>query len=100
MREVLIKAKGSPISVGVFIQVTDRPFERVYAAIDPGPDGRAALDLGVRVALRDRYGLPDLPKPDPQMLQIAEKIVEQQSGEFDPSEFRDRYEEALRALID
>ena len=43
---------------------------------------------------------PDLPKPDPQMLQIAEKIVEQQSGEFDPSEFRDRYEEALRALID
>ena len=36
--------------------------------------------------------VPDLPKPDPQMLQIAEKIVEQQSGEFDPSEFRDRYD--------
>ena len=34
------------------------------------------------------------------MLQIAEKIVEQQSGDFDPSEFRDRYEDALRALID
>ena len=27
---------------------------------------------------------PDLPKPDPRMLEIAEKIVEQQTGEFDP----------------
>jgi DNA end-binding protein Ku len=34
------------------------------------------------------------------MLQIAEEIVEQQSGNFDPSEFRDRYEDALRALIE
>jgi len=34
------------------------------------------------------------------MLQIAEKIVEQQSGKFEPSEFTDRYEEALRELID
>jgi DNA end-binding protein Ku len=34
------------------------------------------------------------------MLQIAEKIVEQQSGDFDPSEFRDRYEDALRAVIE
>jgi hypothetical protein len=41
-----------------------------------------------------------LPKPDAAMLQIAEKIVEQQSGDFDPSEFRDRYEDALRALIE
>ena len=48
----------------------------------------------------DEIGRPDLPKPDPQMLQIAEKIVEQQSGEFDPSEFVDRYEDALRALIE
>jgi DNA end-binding protein Ku len=48
----------------------------------------------------DEVALPDLPKPDPKMLQIAEKIVEQQSGDFDPSEFRDRYEDALRALIE
>lgn len=45
-------------------------------------------------------GHPDLPKADPKMLEIAEKIVAQQSGEFDPSEFADRYEDALRALID
>src|SRR6478672_3569750 len=43
---------------------------------------------------------PALPKPDLQMLAIAEKIVEQQAGEFDPAEFVDRYEDALRAMID
>jgi len=43
---------------------------------------------------------PALPKPDPKMLAIAEKIVEQQSGEFDAAEFVDRYEDALRAMIE
>lgn len=41
----------------------------------------------------------NLPKPDPRMLQIAEKIIEQQEAKFDPSEFKDRYEDALRDLI-
>ena len=27
-------------------------------------------------------------------------VIDQQSGDFDPSEFTDRYEDALRALID
>src|SRR5204863_8732962 len=43
---------------------------------------------------------PPLPKADPQMLAIAEKIVEQQAGEFDPAEFVDRYEDALREMIE
>jgi DNA end-binding protein Ku len=43
---------------------------------------------------------PPLPKPDAQMLAIAEKIVEQQAGDFDPAEFVDRYEDALRDLIE
>jgi DNA end-binding protein Ku len=33
------------------------------------------------------------------MLQIAEKIIAQQEGKFDPSHFKDRYEDALRELI-
>ena len=37
---------------------------------------------------------------DPQMIAIAEKIIEQQEGPFDPSQFVDRYEEALKALIE
>ena len=37
---------------------------------------------------------------DPAMISIAEKIIEQQEGTFDPSQFVDRYEEALKALIE
>jgi DNA end-binding protein Ku len=36
---------------------------------------------------------------DPAMIAIAEKIIEQQEGPFDPSQFVDRYEEALKELI-
>ena len=42
----------------------------------------------------------DLPKPDQRMLEIAEKIIEQQEADFDPTEFKDRYEDALRELIE
>lgn len=57
VREVLARAQKSPVNVGVFIQGTDRPFERVFAAIDAGPDGRAALDLGARIAHNNRSKL-------------------------------------------
>ncbi|HVY87827.1 MAG TPA: Ku protein [Hyphomonadaceae bacterium] len=39
-------------------------------------------------------------KPDAAMISIAEKIIEQQEGPFDPSQFVDRYEEALKQLIE
>ncbi len=39
-------------------------------------------------------------KPDAGMISIAEKIIAQQEGPFDPSQFVDRYEEALKALIE
>ncbi|MNS09797.1 putative DNA repair protein YkoV [compost metagenome] len=39
-------------------------------------------------------------KPDAGMISIAERIIEQQEGPFDPSQFVDRYEEALKALIE
>jgi DNA end-binding protein Ku len=42
--------------------------------------------------------IPDM-KPDRQMVDIAEKIIAQLEGPFDPEEFRDRYEESLRDLI-
>jgi DNA end-binding protein Ku len=37
---------------------------------------------------------------DPSMISIAEKIIEQKEGAFDPSQFVDRYEGALKALIE
>lgn len=49
VRDVFATARPEPIHVGVFIQGTDQPFERIYAAVDSGHDGRAALDLAVRI---------------------------------------------------
>jgi DNA end-binding protein Ku len=42
--------------------------------------------------------IPDA-KPDEKMVDIAERIIEQLEGPFDPTQFDDRYEEALKALI-
>jgi len=33
--------------------------------------------------------------PDPEMLELAERLIERKSGAFDPSEFRDRYHDAV-----
>ncbi|WP_374470839.1 Ku protein [Phenylobacterium sp.] len=38
-------------------------------------------------------------KPPAAMIDIAAKIIDQLEGPFDPSQFNDRYEDALRALI-
>lgn len=38
-------------------------------------------------------------KPPEQMIDIATKIIDQLEGPFDPSQFNDRYEDALRTLI-
>jgi predicted lipid-binding transport protein (Tim44 family) len=37
---------------------------------------------------------------DTEMLAIADAIIEQRTEKFDPSKFRDRYQEALRELIE
>ena len=58
------------------------------------------LRTAEEVRAMDQIPHPDLPRADKSMLEIAEKIIDQQSGDFDPSEFTDRYEDALRALIE
>lgn len=50
VRQVLAHAKALPINIGVFVQGTAHPFDRVYAAFDSSPDGQAALSLAVRIA--------------------------------------------------
>jgi DNA end-binding protein Ku len=37
---------------------------------------------------------------DPEMVAVATTIIERRAGAFDPSEFRDRYQEALRELVE
>ncbi len=42
--------------------------------------------------------IPDV-KADPEMLQLAEKLIEQKVTHFDPKAYEDRYETALMAMI-
>ena len=43
--------------------------------------------------------IPDA-KPDPEMLDLAETLIDKKSAKFDPSKFHDRYVDALRELIE
>lgn len=44
----------------------------------------------------------DIPgsKPDTGLIEMAEELIEKKSGKFDPSDFKDKYQVALRELID
>ncbi len=74
--------------------------ERI-CALEPRDKGILLTTLRTHDEIRATSEVFDrsLPKPDSKMLQIAEKIVEQQQAKFDPRHFKDRYEDALRALI-
>jgi DNA end-binding protein Ku len=70
--------------------------------IEPRGKGLIAWSLRTKDEVRDSGDFfDDIPahKADRNMVAIAEKIIEQQEGPFDPSEFNDRYEDALRDLI-
>lgn len=72
-------------------------------ALEPRDRGIVATTLRsheeVR-AMKDYFA--DIPaiRPDPEMIAIAAKIIAQKEADFDPSEFKDHYEEALRELIE
>jgi DNA end-binding protein Ku len=38
-------------------------------------------------------------EPEKEMLELAERLIEQKSAKFDPSEFHDRYQDALLELV-
>jgi len=71
-------------------------------AIEPREHGLVCFSLRMRdEVVSMSKALESVPhvKPDRQMMDIAEKIIAQLEGPFDPDEFRDRYEESLRDLI-
>ena len=74
--------------------------ERI-CALEPRDKGILLTTLRTHDEIRATSQVFDrsLPRPNAQMLQIAEKIIEQQDAKFDPSRFKDRYEDALRELI-
>lgn len=74
-RMVMIEPRGTGMAL-----ITLRAFEEVRPAEFIEADSDGAIDT--------------------EMLAIARAIIDQRTGKFDPSEFRDRYQEALRELID
>lgn len=90
--------KSGQIALGRIVMSTR---ERIIA-LEPRGKGILAYTIRSDAEIRqpdEIFGEISSAKADPAMIAIAEKIIEQQEGPFDPSQFVDRYEEALRALI-
>ena len=72
-------------------------------ALEPQGKGIVCWSLRTKGEVRNAEDyfrdIPDA-KADKGMIAIAEKIIEQQEGAFDPSTFNDRYEDALKRLIE
>lgn len=82
-------------------RVTMHTRERLMA-VEPRGRGLLAYTLRARDEVVDiESAFEELPssKPDKRMIEIAEQIIAQQEGPFQPEMFEDRYENALRALI-
>jgi DNA end-binding protein Ku len=92
-------ARTGKVALG---RVVTHQRERLLA-IEPHGLGMTAWALRSHNEVRNAAdyfdAIPDR-SPDPNMVAIAKKIIEQQEGPFDPSELNDRYEDALRALIE
>jgi DNA end-binding protein Ku len=91
-------ARSRQIALGRVVLSTR---ERILA-LEPRGEGILAYSLRTDAEVRKEseiFGSIARTKPDPGMIDIAEKIIEQKEGPFDPSKFVDRYEEALKALI-
>ena len=71
-------------------------------ALEPRGRGIVAYSLRTYGEVRPQQEFFDaIPEhePDEKMVDIAERIIEQLAGPFDPTQFDDRYEDALKALI-
>jgi Kef-type K+ transport system membrane component KefB len=74
VREILDKARALPVHVACVIHGGGRPLDRVFAVVDRGTHGRAALDLALRVALRKKSGLHAVLVPEDGNAEDAELL--------------------------
>ncbi|MEQ8751532.1 MAG: Ku protein, partial [Amphiplicatus sp.] len=83
-------------------QLAVRGSEQVVS-LKPCGDGMVLETLRYAGEVRDAHGFFDeigAEKPDKQLLDLAEKLIEDKSAPFDATEFRDRYVDALKELIE
>ena len=96
IREAMKKAKK--VALGRVVMHTR---ERMMA-LEPRGEGLVAWSLRSHDEVRKPETVFDMipdAKADKGMIEIAGKIIDQLSGDFEPETFRDRYEDALRELI-
>src|SRR3569623_121348 len=103
--------KGYEIEKGHYVVITDEEIKSVrlvmhqrerLMALEPRDKGILAYTIRNQREVRQAdeiFSHIKAAKPPEQMIDIATKIIDQLEGPFDPSQFTDRYEEALRALI-
>ena len=75
--------------------------ERVIA-ISPRETGMFVCTLRNPNEVRgtaEYFGNIPVGEPDPEMLELAERLIEQKTTEFNPKDYEDRYETALMAMI-
>jgi DNA end-binding protein Ku len=96
IREAMLRSEQ--IALGRVVLATR---ERILA-LEPRGKGIVAYSLRTDAEVRKEdeiFGSIAATKPDAGMIDIAQKIIAQKEGPFDPSKFVDRYEEALKKLI-
>jgi DNA end-binding protein Ku len=92
-------ARSGKIALGRVVLHTR---ERLMA-LEPRDEGIVAYSLRSYDEVRQPQSFFEaIPKAEPEkgMIEIASKIIDQLAGPFDPESFRDRYEDALRGLIE
>jgi DNA end-binding protein Ku len=90
--------KSGQIALGRIVMATR---ERILA-LEPRGNGILAYTIRTDAEVRkadESFDAISGARADPAMIAIAERIIEQLEGPFDPSWFLDRYEQALKALI-
>lgn len=90
--------KSKKIAIGRLVM---HQRERIVA-LEPRGNGLLLTTLRSHEEIvdeKDFFGDIKATRVDAKMLSIAEKIIEQQEAAFAPNKFKDRYEDALRALI-
>jgi DNA end-binding protein Ku len=91
--------KSGQIALGRIVMATR---ERILA-LEPRGKGILAYTIRSDAEVRkpdEIFNSISDAQADPAMISIAQRIIEQQEGAFDPTQFVDRYEEALKALIE
>ncbi len=94
--QAAMKKQGKVAIGSLVLHQRERP-----CALEPRDGGILLTTLRTHDEIRSSGAVfnKHLPRPDARMLEIAEKIIAQQEGRFDPSHFKDRYEDALRELV-